>query len=116
MPHPRLRLPRGRFLLPALALSALSPVCGLQAQTLLSHYTLNGTTADAGSVNAGGTLNGSATFGASGSGVGLFDQALVTGQTGASNYFQRQHRQQRRLRPRRRHHRPLGQHHLRCHQ
>lgn len=87
MPLPRLRLPRGRLLLPALALSALSPVCGLQAQTLLSHYTLDGTTADAGSVNASGTLNGSATFGTTGSGVGGFDQALVTGQAGAGNYF-----------------------------
>jgi hypothetical protein len=58
----------------------------LQAQTLTSHYTLDGNGTDSGSVAVDGTLFGSAAFGSSGSGVGIFDKALSTAD-GTNDYF-----------------------------
>lgn len=71
--------------------SVLAAVAGLaavsvDAQSLLSHYTLDGTGADSGSYNKTGTLAGSAVFGSSGSGVGNFDKALSSPGT-AADYF-----------------------------
>jgi hypothetical protein len=71
--------------------SVLAAVAGLaavsvDAQSLLSHYTLDGTGADSGSYNKAGTLAGSAVFGGSGSGVGNFDKALSS-PGAAADYF-----------------------------
>jgi len=57
-----------------------------QAQSLISHYTLDGVLTDSGSVNALGTLNNSAVFTTNGSGVGIFNEALSTGD-GVNRYF-----------------------------
>lgn len=56
------------------------------AQTLLSHYTLDGSGNDTGSVAVNGTLKGDASFGAAGTGVGSFNQAFSTGD-GSNDYF-----------------------------
>lgn len=58
----------------------------LDAQTLLSHYTLDGNGTDTGTVGVNGTPTGSAAYGASGSGVGIFDQALSS-PGGTNDYF-----------------------------
>lgn len=49
------------------------------AQTLLSHYILDGSGDDTGSLNIDGTLTGTGAWGASGTGVGGFDRALSVG-------------------------------------
>ena len=56
------------------------------AQTLVSHYTLDGVGTDSGSIAVNGTLAGSAVYGASGSGVGRFDKALSS-PGAATDYF-----------------------------
>ncbi|HBR94476.1 MAG TPA: hypothetical protein DEA90_09960 [Opitutae bacterium] len=55
------------------------------AQTLISHYTLDGTVADSGSLGIDGALINSASF-VSG-GVGSFNQALSTDSVGSQNFF-----------------------------
>lgn len=80
--------PRIGYSVRSLALAAtlgLSAVVS-HAQTLLSHYTLDGTVEDSGSLGVGGVLNNSATFTASGGGVGIFDKAFSTGD-GVNRYF-----------------------------
>lgn len=57
----------------------LGVVSVARGQTLLSHYTLDGSGGDTGSLNIDGTLTGTGAWGASGSGVGGFDQALSVG-------------------------------------
>ncbi len=69
-----------------IAVGILSFAVG-QAQTLLSHYTLDGTTADTGSIGINGTLNGDAAFSTAGTGVGNFSQALATGQNDTNDYL-----------------------------
>lgn len=81
---PRLGLLYRALLTSAASISLLS--MSVQAQALLSHYTLNGCATDTGSFGVNGTLAGRADYGASGSGVGAFDRALSTG-GGANDYF-----------------------------
>lgn len=69
-------------LVAAVGLSAV----GLHAQTLLSHYTLDGAGTDSGTVGVNGTLTNQAVYGASGSGVGTFDKALSTAD-GTNDFF-----------------------------
>lgn len=79
--------PRPDFLLRALLTSAVVAMLSAtaQAHTLLSRYTLDGDTKDAGGLGVDGMLTGQATFGAPGSGVGCFTKALALG--GAANDY-----------------------------
>lgn len=71
-----------------LLMSAAACLCaaGLNAQSLISHYTLDGDGTDSGSLGFDGAPSGSAAYGASGSGVGIFDKALSTAD-GTNDFF-----------------------------
>ncbi|WP_269522247.1 LamG domain-containing protein [Coraliomargarita parva] len=56
-----------------------------EAQTLISHYTLDGTVADSGSLGIDGALLNDAGFTAGG--AGSFSQALSTDSVGSQNFF-----------------------------
>ncbi|CAM2801027.1 LamG domain-containing protein [Rariglobus hedericola] len=56
------------------------------AQTLLSHYKLDGNGTDFGTLAVNGTTSGAAAFTNTGAGVGVFDKALRVG-TGATDHF-----------------------------
>lgn len=56
------------------------------AQTLLSHYKLDGNGTDFGTLAVNGATSGAATFTNTGAGVGVFDEALRVG-TGATDHF-----------------------------
>jgi hypothetical protein len=58
----------------------------VHAQSLISHYTLDGSGTDSGSIGVNGTLFGGATYTTNGSGVGMFNEALSTGD-GVNRYF-----------------------------
>lgn len=58
----------------------------VHAQSLISHYTLDGNGTDLGSVGVNGTLANSAAYTTNSSGVGIFNEALSTGD-GVNRYF-----------------------------
>jgi hypothetical protein len=58
----------------------------VHAQSLISHYTLDGNGTDSGSIGVNGTLANSAAYTTNGSGVGIFNEALSTGD-GVNRYF-----------------------------
>ncbi|MET0263459.1 MAG: LamG-like jellyroll fold domain-containing protein [Rariglobus sp.] len=66
--------------------TAVSLANSAGAQTLLSHYKLDGNGTDSGSLAVTGTTSGAASFTNSGAGVGVFDRALRVG-PGASDHF-----------------------------
>ncbi|WP_309387617.1 LamG-like jellyroll fold domain-containing protein [Cerasicoccus frondis] len=72
--------------IPVLMLAAGALAATAHGQTLLSHYTLDGSGVDTGSLDVDGSLNGAASYSTSGTGVGVFDQALSTG-PGTNDYF-----------------------------
>jgi hypothetical protein len=81
---PRFRPFSFRRLLLGAAVCLSAPAA--DAQTLLSHYTLDGDGTDGGSVGVNGALSGGAAYGAGGSGVGNFDRALSTAD-GTNDFF-----------------------------
>ena len=80
--------PRVGFLFSRVSVVAMAGLLAatVHAQTLISHYKLDGNGDDLGSVGVAGTLAGGATYTSNGSGVGVFNEALSTGD-GVNRYF-----------------------------